>query len=427
MQPTPGMAEPAPSQPVEPRAEWRPHPAARNLLSYPCFSLQERERRWDLVRAAMDGDGLDCVVVPGQPRGDATLLAAARYLTHVGGPDADLAVVWPRTGEPTVVSRDAAYWIQAQPWCTDVREPAGSYAATVATRLEELGLEDGRIGLVGLGDPSDDARTTLTYSFWRRLREGLPRARWVECAGAIAELRRVKSAEEVAFLSESTRIVESAYRAVVAVVQPGALDQEIWAAAVEALCGLGSELPAPPRSMAGPSPDAMAPGATPRPVARGWLFRGALEAAWGGYRVRAARPLACGRPDAEYAELMKLTREVWNRVCARVVPGVTVQDLAALAAVAGESEAPRAGPIVGATVSLRLTGCGLGGDVPRFGRVGDPSAEGQRRLRPGWCFGLQVDAMAGVRRLSWGDPVLVTRRGVRRLGDAYPEILVAPA
>ena len=103
---------------------------AGNLQAYPYFSLEERERRWGLVRDAMYAAEIDCLVVPPGPA-DTWWGASARYLTHVGGGDAEVAAVFPVAGEPAVVARQVERWLLAQPWCTDLREAGDSFIAGV--------------------------------------------------------------------------------------------------------------------------------------------------------------------------------------------------------------------------------------------------------------------------------------------------------
>src|SRR4051812_31043637 len=141
------------------------------LYPYPRFSLAERDRRWPAVRARMTDAGIDVIVCPNNTGNSTDFQANSRYLSHVGGGgDADVAVVFPLHGEVTAVATSAAArWPTVQNWTTDVREARRNYGRVTVERLRELGVENGRIGIVGLGEAAG-TRTpegTVGYHFWR--------------------------------------------------------------------------------------------------------------------------------------------------------------------------------------------------------------------------------------------------------------------
>lgn len=402
-----------------------PHRGSRNLLAFPYFSLQERARRWGLTREAMARAEVDCLAVPNNTGHATALQATARYLTHVGGgAHADVAAVFPYDDEPAAVVRGATQWLPAQPWCTDLREPAESYATGVASRLRELSLPHRRVGVVGLQAAGGAPEDTASHGFLAHLFEAFPSVEWVDFSPQMAHIRSVKSTEEFAFIEQSVRIVDAAYAAAEQAVQPGLPDRNVWAAAFEAICTLGSELPVHVRWSGDHHPDSRFPGPSLRPVEDGWLFLSELEAAWGGYRARGVQPLACGDPDPRYAELAKLVVDVWNDTADRLGPGITLGELQARVAAAAERHAPRTGSVAGALASLALRGCGLGADLPRIPDAGS-RLHPEQSLVPGWCFTYQIAARAGHYRLRWGDAVAITPRGARRLGNAPPGIRVA--
>src|ERR1051325_1623846 len=216
------------------------------LYPYPRFSLAERDRRWKAVRALMREHNLDVIVTPQTSGHSADYQADTRYLTHCGGGEPDLAAVFPVEGEVTAIATSAApRWTTVQDWTKDVREARRNYGRAIVERLKELNVERRRIGITGLGEV-EGTRTpegTIFYGTWKQIREAFPNARLVDATPILAEVRYVKSREEIDVLTKSMEIIELAMQAEIAAAKPGAKDWEVWAAAQYAMMRHGSEMP----------------------------------------------------------------------------------------------------------------------------------------------------------------------------------------
>src|ERR1051326_3136397 len=201
------------------------------LHQYPRFSLAERDRRWNAVRALMGRQNIDVVVTPNNTGHSMDFQANTRYLTHCGGGgDADVAAVFPLDGAVTAIATTAvARWSTVQEWTTDIREARRNYGRVVVERLKELKVDRGRIGITGLGEV-EGTRTPegkISYGMWKQLREAFPQAEMVDATAILAEVRYVKSAEEIAVLTKSMEIVERAYEAEVRAARAGARDWDV--------------------------------------------------------------------------------------------------------------------------------------------------------------------------------------------------------
>ena len=122
-------------------------------LELPQLSLQERDRRWNAIRAAMKAQKLDCLIVWGANSNQDSKIANVRYLTQVGGNGEQAWVIFPLTGEPTCFTSFAwinDWWLLSQNWVKDVRPIQKSWASCISSALKTLGLEKGNIGVVGL-------------------------------------------------------------------------------------------------------------------------------------------------------------------------------------------------------------------------------------------------------------------------------------
>src|SRR5262249_46283299 len=217
------------------------------LYPYPRFSLAERDRRWKAVRDLMRQQRLDVIVTPNNTGHSMDFQSNTRYLTHCGGGgDADIAPVFPVEGEGTAIptSREPR-WPTVQDWTRDVREARRNYGGVIVERLKELKVERGRIGITGLGEV-EGTRTpegTILYGTWKQIREAFPQAELVDTTEILAEVRYIKSAEEIAALTKSMEIVELAYEAEVTAAKPGVRDWNVWAETQSAMLRNGSEMP----------------------------------------------------------------------------------------------------------------------------------------------------------------------------------------
>ncbi|MEE9290439.1 MAG: M24 family metallopeptidase [Alphaproteobacteria bacterium] len=401
------------------------------LYPYPRFSLDERDRRWAAVRARMAEANLDVIVCPNNTGHSTDFQANCRYLSHVGGGgDADIAVVFPLEGEVTAIATSAApRWPTVQEWTTDVREARRNYGRVAVERLKELGVERGRIGITGLGDEAG-TRTpegTIGYGFWKQIREGFPEAELVDATTLLTKVRYVKSAEEVDALQKSMDIVEMGIEAKIAAARVGVLDWEVWAAAQYAMMRNGSEIPVHCNWVSGNNPVRTLTRPSWRTLERGDMIVNELEANWMGYRAQAVQPVFVEVLDPVHAELIKVQREVFEVVRAELKPGITVRELSELAADAGHKAVPSSGPAAGARTKLTLHGRGAGDDGPIItSHARDPEHLSVRmEENMVLIFKPAAETPGGTHICTWGDTVVVTPDGGRRMGKRPHELAVA--
>src|SRR5918999_2827447 len=296
------------------------------LHSYPRFSIAERDRRWKAVRELMRQQRLDVIVTPQNTGHSMDYQANSRYLTHVGGGgDSDIAAVFPLEGDVTAIATSAApRWPTVQDWTTDVREARRNYGRVIVERLKELKVERGRIGVTGLGEV-EGTRTpegTILYGTWKQIREGFSQAELVDASEILAEVRYVKSAEEIAALTKSMEIIELAYQAEINAAKPGVKDWEVWAETQCALMRNGSEMPVHCNWVSGKNPKRTLTRPSMRILERGDLIINEVEASWIGYRAQGVQPVFVGLADPLHLELIKVQREIFNRMMENLKPGV---------------------------------------------------------------------------------------------------------
>jgi Xaa-Pro aminopeptidase len=401
------------------------------LHPYPRFSLAERDRRWKAVRKGMAAAGIDVIVVPNNTGHSTDFQANARYLSHVGGGgDSDVAVVFPLEGEVTAIATSAAErWPCVQDWTTDIREAKRLYGKAAVERLKELNVENGRIGITGLGEDTRTPEGTILHGFWAALHDAFPNADFVDGTDVLRQARFVKSDEEIAALKKSTEIIEKGVEAKIETALPGILDWQVWAAAISAMMHHGSEIPVHQNWLSGKDPVRTLTRPTFRPLERGDLIIDELEASWMGYRSQMVQPVFVEIADPLHVELIKPQRELFNTILEEFKPGVSVQDLYEATARAQDTIIPKKGPAAGATTRLTLHGRGAGDDGPIIaGDFCSPENLGVT-LKENMVFifkpGVETvrDGMPSIWR--WGDTVMVTKSGGVRLGTLPHDLAVS--
>jgi Xaa-Pro aminopeptidase len=370
---------------------------AGNLIAYPYFSLEERERRWALLRIVMREAGLDCVVVPpGRPTSPEG--ATARYLTHVGGGHVPVAAVLPLGDGAAAVVRNVERWLLAQPWCHDLREAGDSYAAGVAAKLEEIELSGARLGVFGLAPPRDSGIEGASHGFVDALQRRLPGLDCVDFTQPMQAIRACKSAEEVAFLQRSGELLQHAWRAAHGAANLSNGEEVLEGArgaAIEQLCALGSELPTRGRWQLDSFHDSS-------------FLLAEIEAGWGGYRVSSAAAIPLRRqtptPLRELAARAAAAWDAWSR---SVRPGTNLAAAAERAKQRAHCGVSDHGAL---EVGVSVVGCGLGFDPPAR-----PDLAAELAPEEGWCLYCRVELRQGQLRAQWGEAVLVTAGGARQL------------
>lgn len=389
----------------------------------PRFSLTERDRRWAAVRAAMAAEGIDVILAPQNTGHSMDFQADARYLTHCGGGgDADIAAVFPLEGEVTAIATSAKpRWMpEIQDWTTDVREARRNYGKVMVERVRELGLEAGRIGIPGLGKigGTRSAEGLILHGTWLQIREAFPGAEIVDATAVMASVRDVKSDEEVACLTRAVQIIEKGYEAEIAAARAGAVDWEVWAATQYGLLRNGSEAPIHCNWISGPNVVRTLTRPTFRELEAGDLIINELEACWIGYQAQCVQPVFVERADPVHEELMKVQREMFETVRAAIRPGTNLGALSELTQDAVKRAAPAKGPAANAAAKLTMHGKGAGDDGPIItGSARDPRQLAYALKRNmTFVFKPSVLTADGSSICTWGDTVVVTENGARRLG-----------
>lgn len=283
------------------------------------ISTAERERRWSRLREEMLADGYDVLLVAG--REGAVGRGYIRYLTDWYLWGGSGYVVFPLEGEPSLVlgSHSQAYWACRRSWIEHARAGMHGPAAEAAATLKMQALGE-RLGVVGLDRlVSGDDR--------RAFAEALDGVELVDASDVLERVRVIKSEEEVAALTETSRIVAEAMTRFRNVLAPGSTEREVVAEAwkvgrelgvVDGIAHISHDFPAfvhPP---------------TDRVIEASDVIKLSMEMAGPtGYWVELASVFSFREPSEEYRRLFDTVIRATGRVRELLRPGTTGDEIVA--------------------------------------------------------------------------------------------------
>jgi Xaa-Pro aminopeptidase len=164
-----------------------------------------------------------------------------------------------------------------------------------------------------------------------------------------------------------------------------------------------------------------------RTLELGDLIINEVEASWIGYRSQGVQPVFVGKADPVHQELIKVQREIFNRVLENLKPGITVKELAELTIKAGAAATSKSGAAAGARGDLNMHGRGSGDDGPIITAHAKSPRQLAVTLQENMVFICKPSAISadGESISTWGDTVVITPNGGRRLGKRPHDLAVS--
>jgi len=392
---------------------------------YPKFSPAEYERRYDLTRAKMERLGLDALVVGGAPA-HWSYGAGVTWLTgHREWHCIAVYLVVPLEGDPTFVYSMGGTHAEATRravYPDDVRSSRhGDFGAVVAERIEELGLEDGDIGLTAVDPRTPDYMTVNQY---QTLRRELPGAAFERVGDFFHEFLYRKHEEEKAYVAKAGELCARAVEAMTEAAEPGVTEYELEAAANFAVRDNGGEVDF---TIIGSCPmdDPGLIFGNPRPSHRelqeGDIVINELAYGFNGYTAQIGVPITVGEPTDRVRTMFDdVVTPTYERMAEKLQPGNTLRDVWEAGQYPREQGyQSRPGHIHG--IDLVST-------APGVGVAGTSGAEYETVLKPGMTLMVEPNpvTMDGRLGLFFGHTVLITEDGHRRVTDRLPlELQVA--
>jgi Xaa-Pro aminopeptidase len=358
--------------------------------------------------------------------------ADIRYLTHIGGHQTEVAVVFPQSGEPTAFVRggnEIEWWSIAQDWLKDIRASRREWSPPLIARMKELKLDGARIGVSGLSGLLRAPEGTVVVGMLDKVRQAFPNAQFANATEILQDARSVKSPEEVAWMERAAEILDKVVAAILAKAKPGVMENDMVATIWQTIIASGGDYPSMTHWGAGAGVPWACRIAPHRPLQAGDMINTELEAKYGGYIAQTVQAACLGKIPTDLKRAFDVSVKVFDEMVKFMKPGVSYR-----AVVEFYQKLVRDSGFI--PKGMLLHGRGIGEDRPQItGEVeGDmyTSATYTQHLDlpllEGNVFVLKPGAMPGNApdSIRCGDTVVIEKQGARRLGKrkfTFPEIV----
>jgi Xaa-Pro aminopeptidase len=390
------------------------------------LSVQERDRRYSLIRERLKEKNVDCAIVSGSnlfyisnglqggrygllPKGDglATVVITTRLLADI-------------SNEVVLHSQD---------WIKDIRP--GRDASPLIARIKELRLEKGTIGIGGLGFGE------INHGSYSQLQSAFPSAKLVDVSDIFNDVRTIKSEEEIALIDMANRVFDAAVRKVHEVARPGMLGRQVVQEGIRAMWEAGGDMDSSFHFHFGSVPKQnpiLMQLCMEQQIKKGDIGTLTAHAEYEGYPGHSDHQISFGTPKPLHREMFQAVLDCRDAVLKQVKEGVTQVDLIETYQDACQQ--------TGFRPSLHSQTHQYGIDVPEYPgpafRVPDTSKEqlskkiglgfggGNFMLKAGMVYSISPTLMArdSDDTMLAGTTLVVTPTGYRELGDRKLELLV---
>lgn len=378
---------------------------------WPRFSDAEYRRRTESLRAAMTERSLDCLVIYGSQMFFGTDPGAPN-LVYLSGyaPGLHGYVVFPREGEPMMVIYVASHLANARRLSVIANVRAGTdLPGLVSGRIDELGLGNGRIGIVGNFAWS---KASVPVEHHEGFRTNLPDAALEYVTEWYEEHRLAKSDEEVQFMQAGAAICDRAFDAFRQMAAPGVSDVALHNEALRVVHAQGGRIAfghvgsTPMRDPSMNYPDFYSPN---RVLQRGDVVMTELTGGYGGYFGKLYTTSFIGPPTPEYRLMFELAADRYRQLLAAIRAGKCGKDFAEV--LAGQPAEP------GYKSLSFITGWSTYNSRPVLFTKRIEPADWEFELLPNYCLNVAGWIVSEDERMGvWvGDTVAVTDEGVHRL------------
>jgi Xaa-Pro aminopeptidase len=380
-----------------------PPGAGATVFIWSGYSLAERDRRWQAVRANAAKAGFDCILVPLGNGVD------GRYMTQLRCS----AMALPADDRAPIIIADRRSnnaWVP-EPWQTG-RE----WAEPMAEALLDLGMERGRIGVVGLKGGSvthcSSIDGVVNHTALNQVMSKLPNAAFEDATHVVGQVRYVKSDEEIAFVRGSAAVASAGVDELINIARPGIDAAVLYADVTARLLELRSEyypLALTLESVSTPKPKRYTNPPIGRRLEANSLINNEVNAILGAQLTQTCQPILLGQIPDEWKPVIELQKEVYAAGLTLIKTGTTFGALQEFVNTFGAKRKMK-------TV-MQMHGCGYGDDGPRFTTKSRSDGLRDMRIEKGNAFVWKPIAMTADERLqfTWGGPVIVTESGCEAL------------
>ena len=292
---------------------------------HPRFSKEEYDRRFREIRKRMQEKGIDVLIIYGDSGSNNSNHANVKYVSNYQDPVSSY-VVFPLRGEPSLHMSNRLYLPYAKRMSIFPRTDAVDYdpGGAVERRIRELGLEKGTIGLVGLRGILYGSLPFGPMDHWHK---AFGSASFVDATDILAEVRLIKSREELTWFRKGAAFTDMAFEALEKKARAGMTDFQLAGIITNSYIPRGG---GPKLIFIGSTsmsrPHLIFPCQFPshRKVGKGDIILTELSADYEMYAGQAHRPITVGvSPTPIYRKMFDLAVEAYTRILQVLKPGAT--------------------------------------------------------------------------------------------------------
>ena len=379
---------------------WQTPPGAgATVFIWNGYSLAERDRRWNAVRANAAKAAFDCILVPLGNGID------GRYMTQLRCS----AMALPTDGRAPIVIADRK---SSNAWVPEPWQTGREWAEPMGEALLDLGMQGRRIGVVGLKGGlvthCNSIDGVVNHTAFEYVKSKLPDARFDDATDVVGFVRYIKSAEEIAFVRCSAEIAAAAVDELVKLARPGVDAGVLYADVTARLLELRSEyyplaMTADPIGTALPKYYRNPP--IGKRIEKNTLINSEVKAISGAQLTQICQPIVLGAIPNEWKPVIEFQKEIYTAGLDLIRAGMTLR---ALQDSVKNLSAKRDMKTV-----IQLQGCGYGDDGPLLSSRFKGEHLSDLRIEAGNALvwkPLVTSADERV-RFAWGGPILVSETG----------------
>lgn len=402
-------------------------------INEPMFSTAERDRRWSRLRELMSEAGVELLIVlPAWIDSDAMYIADNAGVTIFPLEEEPILILG---GESSSEAINVPQWIDDRLSVTELGSTAADFGRATADALRRRGLLGRRTAIAGLrGGRYSSVRQPegyVGYTTVMAIADAVGPENVVDGTEIVGRARYVKGAEEIERLRASVRIGEESLAAMTSAAAEGERQLEVYGQMLLAQVRAGADklhVAWCPGEWGAPRHRYVSP--PPGVLTRGLYVSTELMPEVRGYQAQVAQPMVIGEPSARAREIFERNALAFDAGLDALRPGRRWGDVfARIHDVIGDSDG---------TMFTLLHGRGLGNDGPLVipTAVADAnSAIAEEEVLENTTFIFKPflavpeapPAYARTHDVTWGDTIVVTRDGGRRLGTRPRELTVVDA
>ncbi len=296
---------------------------------YKRFPKMEYEKRWECAGKAMADKGLD-----------ALLITNADNFTYFSGGHGDFSfsrptlMLIPGEDEPIVMVHEFFEASQRrESWVADIRTYTAMQGAPVDLIKSVFGekkLGSARIG----GELGREQRLGLSYNDFVEIKEGLPKARFIDASDLLWSLRIVKSPLEIDCIRKACDITGRAFEKSFKTIREGMTEKE----AIKIMSGhITQEGGSQPWVVVNSGPYNYESGFLTipgnHPLVKGNLFWMDSGCKFNGYASDFSRMAAIGNPSDRQTTVYDRVNNITKRTVEAIRPGVKASELSRLCSI----------------------------------------------------------------------------------------------